>query len=292
MINGDNLQNLWHKILYFPQCILSSFKGTKHNLDISRLKLKIINFSTGTPSRILCNMFWETIDYENLSNQLGGKVSVFDIACGKGHYGLKYEKLLSKSFVNYTGIDIYKHQQFPKNFKHILSNAKYAADYLDNHNFITSQSGLEHVEEDIEVLKNITSKLSKKNKPYIQIHLVPASASLFLYLWHGWRQYSARNLGNIAKTLSFSNDLTIKVIPLGGWRSFLTHFFKITIPLLISKVLKKEYKNWEIPNTKTSESIKSSVLKDRYANSSLPSFWAFIICSKNINLDKLFKKQF
>ena len=195
---------------------------------------------------------------------------------------------IKKKFRGYTGIDIYKHKQFPSKFKHILDKAEYSANYLDNHNMITSQSGLEHIEEDIKVLKQVTSTLCKNEKPFIQIHLVPATASLFLYLWHGWRQYSAKNLGKISDSLSSSN-IKVKVVPLGGWRSFLSHFTKITIPLLFAKILKREYRDWNVIGTKASSHIESSVINDRFCNKSLPSFWALIICNNDVNINALFK---
>ena len=289
MLNGDNISGVWNKILYFPQCLYAAKIGNSHKLDIANIKLKTIKFSAGTPSRILCDMFWETIDYDNLASQLGGSVNIFDIACGRGHYGLKYRGLLKKKFGSYTGIDIYKHKQFPSEFNHILDKAECSVNYLDNHNMITSQSGLEHIEEDIKVLKEVTSTLCKNGKPFIQIHLVPATASLFLYLWHGWRQYSAKNLGKISSILSSSNSLTVKVVPLGGWRSFVSHFTKITMPLLLSRILKREYKDWNVIGTKASSDIESSVLNDRFSDKSFPSFWALIICNNDININTLFK---
>ena len=73
-------------------------------------------------------------------------------------------------------------------------------------NFVISQSALEHIEKDTFVIEEITKKLSENNTPYIQIHMVPACKCLWLYLWHGYRQYSKKNLSNI------SNQLKKKII--------------------------------------------------------------------------------
>lgn len=195
MINGDSKNNIIKKILYFPQCLynLKILSRSKKCINIIEVELVKIESATGSPSRILSNMFWETIDWVALAQQLGPPVKIFDIACGKGHYANKYRKLLGDNFGGYTGIDIYKNKQFPVNYTHILDRAEFSAKYIKEENLITSQSGLEHIEEDFITLLEITDKLVKNKKPFIQIHLVPASLSLFLYFWHGYRQYSINN---------------------------------------------------------------------------------------------------
>ena len=70
MINGDNIKGFWKRLLYFPQCIIAAMKGSHKDLDIVSIKLKEIDFSVGTPARNLSNMFWETLDWKNLTYQL------------------------------------------------------------------------------------------------------------------------------------------------------------------------------------------------------------------------------
>jgi hypothetical protein len=290
MINGDNIKGFWDRLLYFPQCIIAAMKGSRKNLDIVSIKLKEIDFSSGSPVRNLSNMFWETLDWKNLTYQLGGAVNIFDIACGSGNYGIRYQNLLGEGFGSYTGIDIYKDKKFPTKYKHILNKAEKSTDYLDGHNLIVSQSGLEHIENDKFVLKKITKFLNDSKKPFIQIHVVPASASLILYLWHGWRQYSAKNLGAISKILTSSKKIKVKAIPLGGWTSFYTHLRQITIPHLLKRMLKIKLSSYNIKKSTKLKKIKSSVLKDKYSKDYIPINWVFIIYSDGIDFNSLFKK--
>lgn len=291
MINGDNKLGLWKKFLYFPQCIFFSMKGKENKATIMNVKLKKNdNFlDVGTPSRKLSNLLWSSLNWNLLSTKIGSKLSLFDIGCGKGHYGFKYQKLIGEKFLSYTGIDIYKHKNFPEQFNHILDKAENSYKYVENHNCIVSQSALEHIEKDIQTLSKLTEVLIRKNKPFIQVHLVPASAALYLYLWHGWRQYSKKNLGNISELLASSYDVNVRIVPLGGWRCFIAHLNKITIPNLLRRTFKlKSNYDWEIENSNTTKLINENVLLELNVNEKMPTFWALIIASKQIDINSIF----
>ena len=225
------------------------------------------------------------MDWTALSNQLCDTVSIFDIGCGKGHYGFLFKELLNKN-INYSGLDIYKNEKFPDEFNHIIDRAENAHNHLKNHNLIVSQSALEHIEGDMDVLTNITQVLCDRGKPFVQIHLVPASASLYLYLWHGFRQYSEKNLGLISERLTSSYEVKVTIIPLGGWRSFITHFTQITLPYLYSMILGKEFINLsDVAETKTSKKCRSSVFSDSISSSRLPTFWGLVISSEDVDIN-------
>ena len=107
---------------------------------------------------MLCETFWNSINYENLELQLRSKINFFDIGCGSGHHGELYKNLSKESFDSYTGLDIYKHDQFPSKFTHIVDKAENISQHLNKKiNFITSQSSLEHVEKDTLVIDNYLS---------------------------------------------------------------------------------------------------------------------------------------
>ena len=194
-LNGDNIGGFLDRILYFYQCISDHKKGSDNFLDTYNPVLSIskTNTSNKTPSRILCDSFWSSINFENLSLQLNSKLNFFDIGCGSGLYGKYLKNIIGVNFDNYTGLDIYKHNDYPSEFKHINSKAENVYNYIGNdNNFIISQSSLEHIEKDNFVLEQTTKKLIENNKPFIQIHMIPASICLWLYLWHGYRQYSKK----------------------------------------------------------------------------------------------------
>ena len=289
MINGDNPKNFLERLLYFFQCIINGFKGKSNENIIHRLELKNYKdkINKGTPSRRLSDMLWCSINWDNLSEQFGKKVNILDLGCGNGLYGYFFRDLLKDKFGSYSGLDVYRDNDFPSEFLHVQDTAENAHKYVEGINCVVSQSALEHIEADLLTLQNMTERLSYgDSKKFVQIHLVPASASLFLYLWHGWRQYSKKNLGFIADLLTSQSKIKIRLIPLGGIKCFCVHLFKITFPGIVRRLFGlKKIKDWDAEGTKTSLKIKECVTKEKYANDFLPSFWAVIVTSNDINID-------
>ena len=292
MINGDNINNTLERLFYFPQCIINSMLGNKNLVDVCNVKLKTkttaVNF--GSPARRLSNMFWASIKWRNLAELLGEKIHIFDIGCGRGHYGNLYKEYLGASFGSYSGLDIYKHEAFPPDFNHIKDRAENASKHIKKAvNFVTSQSALEHIEGDVATLNDITEILVKQGKPFLQIHLVPASTTLWTYLWHGWRQYSQRNLGVISSKLNTAYDVSIIAIPLGGARSHRVHFFGITLPSLFRKIFRTTpVNNWDTDDSRLSKRIQEVVCSESIQNSRLPVFWALLISNDESYFEALF----
>jgi len=291
MINGDRKLSIIQRLFYFPQCIKNWFQNPGYRLSINSVHLKYDPIFLGSPSRILCNMFWKSIDWNYISAQLDGEINILDLACGSGRYGLKYQQYLGANFGSYTGLDIYKSSDFPDSFEHILDKAENLISHYKNQNLIVSQSALEHIEKDTQCLKDALNSQIHSSRKFMQIHLLPASISLFLYLWHGWRQYSLRNLSSISGELNSVANIQIRVFPIGGFRSFYAHFRHITLPVYFFKIFKREYHNQNIKGSNASTKIRSAVLNDRNAKGLFPIFWAFVICSKEIDCSKLFKNK-
>ena len=217
--------------------------------------------------------------------QLKSKINFFDIGCGSGHHGSFYENLLKDSFESYTGLDIYKHEQFPEKFRHIIDKAENISKYINKKiNFVTSQSSLEHIEHDNLVLKDLTKKLNDNNLPFIQIHMLPASRALWLYLWHGYRQYSKKNIANLVNEMKNDYDIEASLIPIGGSNSFWTHLRYITLPVYIRILLKKKIFQWS-SNKSVNKKIINSISKEFSCVSKNPVFWALIISSKDIKIN-------
>ena len=285
-INGDKINGLINKILYFPQCLIDQKCGDNKYIKIDNPTLSTFDIKTHgkTPSRILCEAFWNSIDYENVEIQLGSKLNFFDIGCGSGHHGELYKNLSKQSYESYTGLDTYKHDQFPLKFNHIMDKAENISQYINKKiNFVTSQSSLEHIEKDILVIEELTKKLTENKEPFIQIHMLPASKALWLYLFHGYRQYSKKNLANITSNLQKKFQVNSSIVPIGGSNSFWTHLKFITLPVF-AKILIKD-KNFRWYNQKNIEKkIINSISGELNCRSKSPVFWALIISSKNINL--------
>ena len=287
-INGDNPGNFGKRLLYFYQCLKDHRKGINRSFEIFKPTLSLLNLDTfgKTPSRLLCDAFWNSIDYENIKLKLNSNLNFFDIGCGSGLYGIFLKQITGRYFSSYTGLDIYKNDIYPKEFNHIISKAENVYSHINKEtNFIMSQSSLEHIEKDTFAVEEITKKLIENEKPFIQIHMVPASKSLWLYLWHGYRQYSKKNLSNQLDEIKKKFDINAIIVPIGGNNSFWTHLLNITIPVYFKKLIND--KNFRWYNQKQVEKkIIKCVNKELNCINESTVFWAFVITSKNIDIKK------
>ena len=286
-INGDKITNFIDRILYFYQCLVDHNKGKNKYIKIENPTLSTSNIKkfNKSPSRILCDLFWNSINYKDLELQLNSKINFFDIGCGSGEYGNLVRNFSKDCFEGYSGLDIYRNKKFPTEFNHFLDIAENANKYINiKTNFIMSQSALEHIEYDNLVIEKITKELINYEKAFVQIHMVPATRCLWLYFWHGWRQYSKKNLQTIADNLLKEFNVDVSIVPLGGSNSFWTHLRLITLPFYLRHILfkGKNFKWFEQKNVE--KKITNSVYRELDCKSKSPVFWALIISSKNINL--------
>ena len=293
-INGDNPGSFLNRLLYFYQCLRDHRKGKNSSSEIYKPTLSISNLNTfsKTPSRLLCDAFWNSIDYKNLRLQLNSNLNIFDIGCGSGIYGKFLKKITDKYFSSYTGLDIYKNHNYPSEFNHITSKAENINQYINKKtNFVISQSALEHIEKDNFVIEEITKKLIENNKPFVQIHMVPASKCLWLYLWHGYRQYSKKNLETKLDQLKKKFNIKTSITPIGGNTSFWTHLRYITIPIYFKKfILRDKFFKW-YDQKNVEKKIIESVNRELQCDQENPLFWAFVISSNDINIkDNIIKK--
>ena len=293
-INGDNPGNFLNRLLYFYQCLSDHRKGINKSCETYKPTLSIKNLSTlsKTPTRLLCDGFWNSINYESLKLQLNSNLNFFDIGCGSGLYGNFLKKLSGEHFSSYIGLDIYKNDNYPLEFNHIKSKAEDVNQYIEKKtNFVLSQSALEHIEKDNFVIEEITKKLIENNKPFVQIHMVPASKCLWLYLWHGYRQYSKKNLETKLDQLKKKFNIKTSITPIGGNTSFWTHLRYITIPIYFKKfILRDKFFKW-YDQKNVEKKIIESVNRELQCDQENPLFWAFVISSNDINIkDNIIKK--
>ena len=94
-INGDNPGNFINRVLYFYQCLKNHRKGINENSEIFNPNLTMLNLDTfgKTPSRLLCDAFWNSINYENIKIKFKSRLNFFDIGCGSGLYGKFLQKI-------------------------------------------------------------------------------------------------------------------------------------------------------------------------------------------------------
>ncbi len=157
-------------------------------------------------------------------------LSVLDIGCGTGYIR---QILVDQGFSgNYVGVDVqdYFKREDGGNFSSTFVE-KRIEDFESEEKFdlIISNTALEHIENDTLAIEKCRNFLKEGG---VAVHLVPSSWALFLYLFHGYRQYSRRR---IAALFSGSNTTVYR---LGGIFSFLWHFFLITLP---AHILRKDF---------------------------------------------------
>jgi len=173
----------------------------------------------GSPGRVQMDMF---IASELPKIIPPGEIRVLDLGCGAGH--LRFALAASGYSGTYTGVDISDHrfrsednEAFP-NPTLLLGDAA-TIDLGGPYDLVISMSALEHIPDDRTALANAYAALTETGH---QIHLVPNGAGLALYLWHGSRQYNARQLAE-----RFPSPRR-QVWQLGGLFSFILHVLVVT----------------------------------------------------------------
>jgi hypothetical protein len=248
-------------------------------------KFKVINFDNwnqvdlmASPSRRLCDFFWMDLNWNQIISDLGAPISAVEIGCGTGVYGSLIEKLIGYDLNFYRGIDINEHKDWPElmknpKFQFFQGNAASVESDLIGANFIFTQSGLEHFEEDLSFFTNVANYVENLKHPIIQIHLVPSRACISTYPWHGFRQYTNASISKV--TQLFSNNSEFEWISLGGEFCNRIHRKFITIPIYtkrgdLRKKLNKQY----------NEQLKEAILLDNESkNENISTFSALVIRS-------------
>ncbi|MDA9897364.1 class I SAM-dependent methyltransferase [Alphaproteobacteria bacterium] len=173
-----------------------------------------------SPSRIACINF--ILNNENIFS-FNQNLNVLDIGCGDGQYSNLFRTMRGEKSFHYMGVDIVKYE----NWKHVQSkNIEFLQSELPNkdvlpklqfRNLIFSQSSLEHIRNAEEIVLWLCEKLPKVR----QFHLVPAAASGFNYLAHGFRRYTFLDLVKLGE----KSGREYKITPIGG-RDCYHQYFK------------------------------------------------------------------
>lgn len=165
-----------------------------------------------------------------------GEIDVLDVGCGSAFFRNILADLGYKG--RYTGIDVHKHKNFNMHetppFKSIFMRSK-IEDFETDKKFdiVLSITALEHVEDDALAVSKCDGFLKQGGR---QVHIVPSFWSLFLYMWHGYRQYNPKRIK------SLFNQKRYRVYRLGGMFSFCLHLFFITIPALLYRTDRQKQK--------------------------------------------------
>jgi len=243
-INGDKHLTFGERLRYFSNAIAGLTKSYRLNIysgehfSIQEIPENSKNqlTDTSTPVRFYFNL----VVLEILRPLCGQKVRILDVGCGSG--GNIHQFSVSGMHGHYVGVDIIKHPKWCDMEEYSTSNllvefhelpaSKISS--LGKFDVVFSSMFLEHVSDVNKVLENMA--LVATPGAYL-IHAVPAHASFFLYLAHGYRRFSATELYVLFRNKRFED---IKIYRAGGMGSFLLHLLLITIP---EKFLKKEIRS-------------------------------------------------
>lgn len=268
-INGDKLIEkknrfkitTYIKLFFYPIFfIIELFFDKKicqkevFKIDYFKNFLKFYNYSekdltTKRPARILQE--FKILNYLDNNFEKNQILKVLDIGCGDG----RFLNILKNYFVEvkYIGID----KKIRSNLKNLENkNIKFIENDLNSNfledrkiNFypdlIFSQSCLEHIKNDLNVLK-ILNNLFPKSKNF---HLVPGSISFLNYMAHGYRRYNLKMIKKIETLLNkkINFDKLGGKIALKAYFNYYNDFIikqdanKIRHPLIFLKIEKENY---------------------------------------------------
>jgi SAM-dependent methyltransferase len=171
-----------------------------------------------SPGRALTESFL----YSQLPSMLPlGRIRVLELGCGSGSLTRILAEIGYRG--EYVGIDI--KDRFDRTVQPEFERAFVCADVYAfqpeaTFDLVISVSVLEHVSEDYRLAGRLDEFVSPGG---IQLHFVPSGWGLFVYLWHGYRQYTR---GSLAERF---RSRQAEAVSLGGGASFLLHLMFITV---------------------------------------------------------------
>lgn len=143
-------------------------------------------YSRCSPSRLLSDLFWAGLDWENISQVLGG-IRALDIGCGSGRYVTRLGRFSGNRIESYHGIDVYEAREWKDiaaKHPHALFS-RYDGEDISFAlrrcaNLVITQSALEHHENDLLLFRQLAAYTRESPFPVTQIHLVPSAVCLKL----------------------------------------------------------------------------------------------------------------
>lgn len=238
-------------------------------------------YPSSSAARKTSDLFWKSLPWAEIREELGGEIHVFDTGCGHGNYGERIDDGSGRLLDTYTGVDAKRRPNWSEleskhsNFTFIESNSNDISNLIPpKTNLFVTQSAIEHFDEDLMYFKQLQGFIEKAGHPVIQIHLFPGAATLPLYLLHGLRQYTPRTISKITKL--FGEGFEFSLYGLGGRASAKLHFKYFTWPVLITRRFEKPTFNTE----EYEPLLRQAIEKDYGSLPRSPLFWALIIKSK------------
>jgi len=234
-INGDDRLSVPQRLSYLGVNFVRNLR--QGNARLRRESFQAARLqrtpTAASPSRALTEAFI----YGRLPAMLPlGKVRVLEIGCGSG----SLTRILAEIGYSgqYVGVDIddrFDHTVqpgFEKTFVHTDVNQFKPEGKFD---LVISVSALEHIPNDHQITKRLAGFVGSGG---LQLHFVPSGWALLVYLWHGYRQYTAFSLAE-----RFDPQET-SFFAMGGGASFLLHFLFITVGDLLLPLRLRQRLPW------------------------------------------------
>ena len=160
------------------------------------------------------------------------------------------------------------------NFRFATFDGKSLSEVIpEGTNFIFSQSVLEHADEDVTLMEEIARYVEAYGRPVLQVHMVPSSACLRLYRYHGIRQYTPRTISPLCRPfVGFSRAI---LFGLGARRCAAVHYEFVSKPRFLKNQWKIDPRRADEYNRK----LRDAISEDFAAPQGAPVFYALVIHS-------------
>lgn len=220
-IGPNNPLSLKEKLIYLGYNFIRGALGGFSRLSTRAWKGRPVSNGSDSPARTYIDGF---ILAELPVLVPKRSIRVLDIGCGTGYM----RELLERAGFSgeYVGVDVYEDVEFSVYESKVFTSTLICAPIADaalsgEFDLVISNTALEHISDDREAVRRGQEVLVPGG---IAIHIVPSFWALFLYLFHGYRQYSRKSLHRLFKGADSS------VFRLGGVGTFLLHLCAILIP--------------------------------------------------------------
>ena len=284
--SGDKKLNFLQKFFWFLISFINiKFTGDldkKINFKKFKINQKLLTknniFKSKSPIRLICNVFWQSIDWSLIKSKLNNNLRLLEVGCGDGRYYDFIKKVSRIENIHYTGIDVKKKIFKKKNTLFIQDNAYNVDSYLKKINFLFTQSAIEHFKYDLIFFKKISKILNRTNKKFIQLHLFPAESTLYTYLFHGYRHYNLKMISKLTESFNKKHKFFLFSI---GSKNINQYTFK---EITIKRIFKKK-----ISNLNTKKFIECIVRDNKISSFKHSSFYGLVILS-NLKMKNFLKR--